>query len=44
MINVGAPMSANACTVRRTSVVLMPFARAWSAAAWITGPSISGSL
>jgi hypothetical protein len=42
--SVGAPVAATARTVSRTSSVVVPLASAISAARWIVGPSISGSL
>jgi hypothetical protein len=44
MTTVGAPVPAAARTTSSTSVVRVPPASAWSAAAWMTGPSITGSL
>jgi hypothetical protein len=44
MITVGTPVAATASTVRSTSVVRMPRSSACWAAAWIVGPSITGSL
>ena len=44
MITVGTPVAATASTVRSTSVVRTPPSRAAWAAAWIVGPSITGSL